>query len=255
MEHCRDKTSLKIVDLGAGTGANCIYFAERLTTSQKWILIEQDSKLCREAHQRISTHFQQNGWSCVEDDARVFARKGGRQVHVEIINQSFFDLESIITPQKVDLVMAAAVFDLLQEEEFRQLANAIFNCAPALFTTMNYTTMKFIPEAENDDYYIRLYEAHMQRNGGMGADCTQQMHDVFLEMDLQIELGKSQWQLVPTASRMHYFLLGFMEEAIGEMLENSATEQAALKNWLATKRNHPALSVEVNHFDLLVRKV
>ncbi len=250
-QYAMQHSSLRLLDIGAGTAANCLYFAERLPLDQEWWLVEQDAQLCQAARERLQDHYGTMGAGVSSDEKGLTVNVQGRHIRINLLNGSFFELEHHFSPGQLDVTLAAAVFDLLTLAELEQVLTAIFHLSPALFTTMNYTGMSITHSQAAK--YIAHYEAHMQRHAGLGKDGAAALVAYAREKDFTIIDGLSQWQLDITAQRMHHFLLGFMENSIGEML-TTAAEQQAFDQWLAALRADRSLEMTVDHQDIWIVK-
>lgn len=73
-------------------------------------------------------------------------------------------------------------------------------------------------------------------------------------MNAQVVHGESTWRLLPTDTKMMKLLLGFMENAIPEILENENEKQAFLE-WINDKYyllEQGLLEMKVEHGDVFV---
>ena len=53
LAHFANQEVITLVDVGAGTGSNCLYFMDQLPQNQKWYLIEQDDALQKATIRRL----------------------------------------------------------------------------------------------------------------------------------------------------------------------------------------------------------
>ena len=49
LNHLKNKSSVTILDIGSGTGSNCLYFLEKMPAVQNWIFVEHDERLSKYA--------------------------------------------------------------------------------------------------------------------------------------------------------------------------------------------------------------
>jgi SAM-dependent methyltransferase len=258
LDFVKAKQKITIVDIGSGTGANCLYFIEKLEKDQQWFLIERDARFFKPAFQRLAEFADTIGYDFQIEGKVLKIEIEKKKVNINFVNDSFFRLPDLVDLKKADVVMAAAVFDLLSENQFTALSDSIFSNEIVLLTTMNYFGMCLQPESELDQKFIALYESHMNRQQDFGRSmgknvnaCTEKY---FTKKDYNFIKGKSTWQIPPEALQMHNYLLGFMENSISEML-SGVDETAVFKQWLSEKRalsQNQRLSIKVEHFDFFI---
>ncbi len=258
LDHFKEKQKITIVDIGSGTGANCLYFFEKLKQDQQWFFIEKDSRLVEPTFERLKTYANHQGYDFQSKEKSLKIIADSKEINILIINDSFFKLSQLVDLDKVDVVMAAAVFDLLSTDQFIKLVDSIFSREIALLTTMNYSEMYFYPELDLDKKFITLYESHMNRQQrfgkGMGKGCSPFFERYLTERNYNFTKGSSSWNIDKKAFEMHNYLLGFMEKSIGELLENPE-EKILFDQWLSEKRTlsqNQLLTIEVEHFDFFI---
>ncbi len=256
INHFRFKEKLSILDIGAGTGANCLYFMERLFKNQEWTLIEKDPQLCEACKQRIERFLLDYNFFYTYEDNVFRIKIWESRVKIKIINASFFDLKELVDLDQIDVLMAAAVFDVLTLEQFEEVMKPIVASKTALFTSMNYHSMKCLPEESLDIEFVSAYENHMMREQtigvAMGPKCSSLIEAFFKQHQIEFIKGSSQWKLDERAQKMHSFLLNFMEGALGE---EALVDLKIFNSWLSEKRalsQSGRLNMEVNHLDYFV---
>jgi len=258
VHHFQWNEKLSIVDIGSGTGANCLYFMERLFKNQQWTLIEQDAALCEATIDQIERFLQDYNFF-YSFDKNVFRIKVWEsRVKIIILNASFFEMEDLVDWDETDVVMAAALFDVLTFEQFKSVVSPIIEKEIALFTTMNYQSMRFQPSDEKAIKYIQAYEDHMVREQStgiaMGPNSSTLMEQFFEKHSLNLVKGESLWQLEKKDKKIKQYLLGFMEEALQTYLDDPKED---FKNWLVDRKKEVegnALSIEVSHMDYFLHK-
>lgn len=252
------KQSITIVDIGSGTGANCLYFLEKSEHDQQWFLVEKDSRFAQPTIQKLVEFAERSGYDfqTLEDLFKI--ETVTKKVSISLVKDDFFRLPELVDLKKVDVVMAAAVFDLLSEDQFIALADNIFSNQIALLTTLNYTGMSFQPELSLDKKYIALYESHMNRRQdfgkAMGKNAAVFIEKYFHKKGYPFIKGESIWQVSPADLKMHDYLFGFMENSISQML-SEADEIHAFQQWLSDKRSlsqNQLLAIEVQHVDFFL---
>jgi len=168
IDYLKTKQSVVIVDVGAGTGSNCLYFLDKLKQDQSWTFIEKDPALAPALIQRLEAYaaFHKYNWSLENGVYKM--QTPFNQMTFKIISDTFLQIDQLLDLSKVDLVVANAVFDLLPKVQISQFLDPLIQNKIACLFTLNYTAMKFTPEDPFDQSYIDLYDAHMERPQSFG---------------------------------------------------------------------------------------
>ncbi len=249
------KKELRFLDIGSGTGANFLHFYESLPFAQNWILMDHDPRLLQASLQRIEAEAKAKAYPVFVEDHRLRLVCPDGDVCIEVLSGAFEEVEKLVALASLDLVMASAFFDLFTREKLDHFLQKIKKASCGLLLTLNYSEMTFSPELSLDKKVVQWYEAHMQRpqNSGaaMGPDCSRQIQASLENGAIDFVAGKSIWKIGEKDQAMSRFLLGFMEEAIGE-LALPEKEQEAFEDWLRIRKKEleeEGLALEVAHFD------
>ena len=259
LDYLKNKSSVTILDIGSGTGSNCLYFLEKMPAVQNWIFVEHDERLSKYALERIKKQASQLGYTIEVGPQKLILQKEDRQVEITYLTDSFLDLDKKVDLSKVDLVTAGAVFDLLSFKQFVDIASVILENEIVLLATMNYAEMNFSPEEASDVLFIEKYEKHMSRpqdfGKAMGKDCSRSMVKFFRKHQREITYGASVWKLNGDEEETHSCLFKFMKSAVTEMLEEEE-HTALFSKWLYLKKELAAegkLETSIQHYDIFVK--
>ena len=253
------KKSMTIIDLGSGTGSNCLYFFEKFPSQQKWIFIEKEEIISEYALARLSKEAANKNYTATRNGASLILSKDERTIDIEYRTGSFLDLAEIVDLDKVDLVMASAVFDLIAFPQFLDIASVLLEKKLPLLTTLNYAEMNFSSEEPLDIFFIEKYESFMTRprsfGKAMGKKCPRVLVDFFQKQKAEVIFGSSIWKLEGTpAKAMNLHVLNFMEKASSQMIENDE-EKILFEKWINNKKEmieQGTLNTYIQYYDLFV---
>lgn len=246
---------LNLLDVGSGTGANFLHFFESIPASQNWFFLDHDSRLLTASLQRIATYVAERGYPMTKQKDGLELQVEGQVITVKTISGSFEELENLLPLADLDLVMASAFFDLFMPSQLQSFLDKVFAANCDLLLTLNYASMTFAPAHPLDEAMVAWYEQHMQRPkaGGipMGPNCSRLIRKYLEEKQLYFWEEPSVWKIGGADQAMLRFLLGFMEEALGE-LDLLEEEKEQIAAWLRMRREQVdalKLHLEVSHFD------
>ncbi|MEQ8706997.1 MAG: class I SAM-dependent methyltransferase [Phaeodactylibacter sp.] len=262
LQYFSDHTSVSIIDIGAGTGANFIYLAEKLPQSQQWALLELNPTLLKHARERLKIWGAAKGYAVSESTQELHFKKSQQHISVRFVNGSFLELPQLLPLQRYHLVTASAVFDLLSKEMLQRLVQTFHGNRLALLATLNYESMSYLPADAADEHWTGLYEKHMQRSQdfgrALGPDCASYLEHCYKELPKdQLLRAPSRWQIEPGDAAMHQHMLEFLERSLNEMASIGHSGQE-LQQWLQQKHQclqDRQLRLTVTHSDLFTAPV
>jgi hypothetical protein len=217
---------LRIVDLGAGTGANLRWLSSRLPDPdrQQWTLVDHDpGLLARGPVQATALRAD------VADLTAVLAELGG-----------------------ADLITTAALLDLLDRRELAAIVDAVVAAGlPALFSLSVTGEAVLEPADPQDGPLAEAFNAHQRRDGRPGPDSAAVTAELFAGHGWPVRSVSTPWELTSDESALvNAWLEGRVEAAVEDRPE--LAEEAA--GWLRRRRDQlaaGALTVRVGHVDLL----
>ncbi len=220
-------SGLRIVDLGAGTGANLRWLAPRLPEPdrQHWMLVDHDpGLLARGPVQATPVRAD------VADLARVLPELGG-----------------------ADLITTAALLDLLDVPQLTAIVDAVVAAAvPALFSLSVTGEARLTPPDPQDGPLAEAFDAHQRRDARPGPGAGAVVAALFRDRGWAVLEAGTAWQLSSSsdAALIDAWLTGRVEAAV----EHRADLAAAADGWLARRRDQltaGVLDVTVGHVDVL----
>lgn len=247
----------RILDLGAGTGNNCRYFIPRIEQAQKWVLVELNADLRKEAMDSLSKLGEERGYQVQREHNRLMW-EGPKQVEIQLLDASFLQLDTILESETFDLALAGAVLDLLSKKLLVKLLDALHHRKIPLLATLNICGMKFDNATAEDMHYTKLYLQHMERpqpfGQALGSSCITFLKNWLGAQKRRFLIDSSDWIVDTAAHLMHEFILDYMANAVPELLQSEA-EKMAFQDWTGSKRvlsKEEKLSLRVEHFDIFI---
>ena len=252
----RSQAPHHIVDIGAGLGANVRHLASLLPGSQRWTLVDTDPANLSLAIPTLLAWATSQGWPCHTEDRRLHIERDGGALSISTLCASLLDLGAHLDLDRVDLVTANALFDLLTRAQLDAFVHQLRHHRLPLLATLNYTSMRFAPPCPTDPTWIRAYEAHMTRpqphGCAMGPSCASQLTEALALVGHTLDLTSSPWHIPPSEPAMLALMLDFMEGAVPQMLRDQAEAQS-FSHWLAQRRREAEtgrLEISVEHSDV-----
>ena len=230
-----DTPSIRVVDLGSGTGSNLRATAPLLGPMQEWTLVDYDPALLEEAARALTL------WA---DEARAIGDslvliKSGKNIGVSFriadLNQ---ELDAVLE-NRPDLVTASALFDLISAEWMARFAKTVVASGANFYTVLTYDGRdEFSPAHGQDRAVIAAFAEHQMRDKGFGPaagpKAAKALVDAFVSAGYSVETGDSPWVLTKADTALVQELLGGLARAVGE---TGKVPAEALADWLAFHKN------------------
>ncbi|MEM1371710.1 MAG: class I SAM-dependent methyltransferase [Pseudomonadota bacterium] len=237
------RDSLRIIDLGCGTGANLRGTAHLLPPQQAWTLIDYDPGLLTAARAELTA------WAdAATDDSGILKLRYGRQ-QIDVTFRSINlakDLEDALSAP-ADLITASAFFDLVSPEFIKAFASSVGAKKAAFLTVLTYNGIsQWTPRHPIDQSIIAAFHRHQTTDKGFGTACgpmaAANLADQFRLNDYIVQEGDSPWRLSPRdASLIAELRSGHAAAA----KETGLIDKDTTAKWAAIERT----SVTIGHTD------
>jgi len=143
-DHFEGRSALRMLDLGAGTGANLRAIAPLIDPPQHWLLADRDAALLAYCEPAPGTTIER------------------RQIDLAA------DLSGLFDPAP-DLVTASALLDLCGADWIDRLVALARGCGAALYTTLSYDGREqWRPPHRLDAAVLAAFHADQRRDKGLG---------------------------------------------------------------------------------------
>lgn len=230
----RGQGSLRIVDLGAGTGAHLRRTAPRLKVRQRWVLIERDSALIAAGGVRLAR-----------------APVAWRYLALDLAR----DLDELerLGP---DLLTASALLDLVSAAWLERLAELRRRAGAALYVVLTIDgCLRWRPDDPADAACHALVERHQRTDKGfgpaLGPEATTALQHLLTPEPGELLLARSDWRLGPEASALQEELLRGYRAAAVAVAPERAGEIDAWAERRARRIAEGRSTLLVGHQDLL----
>ncbi|MEP9376141.1 SAM-dependent methyltransferase [Aquabacter sp. CN5-332] len=237
---------LRIVDLGAGTGANLRASAPYFGPHQHWHLLDYEPALLAQARRALAA------WAdgCETQDDALLLTKDSRRITVDFTVADLARSLAEIGRPRPHLVTASAFFDLVSAPFIDAFAAEVAHLNAAFLTvlTCNGRDMWAPPHA-GDAAIAAAFAADQGKDKGfgpaLGNAASDHLERAFRSHDYAVERADSPWRLGPEDGGLVRALAEGTAAAAVETGRIAATEAAA---WAEARRS---ASCEIGHTDLL----
>jgi Methyltransferase domain len=228
------RTSIRIVDLGAGTGSNVRYLTRHLSSPQSWLLVDRDPELLAEARSRT-------------------AGAG----HVETCELDLGKLDSPAIFSGCHLLTASALLDLVSEAWLHSLAEHCRTSGAAALFALTYDgrSHSWPPEPEDDTIRALMNEHQKQNDKGFGKaagpDATACAARAFAAAGYHVQCEASDWILESDSGELQRELIEGWAVAAREIAPDRSS---MIGGWASRRLAHldeGHSRITVGHQDLI----
>lgn len=246
----RDRETVSVTDLGAGSGSMLRALAPRLPSRQSWTLVDQDRALLDHARERLS------GWA---DEAEqrgdcVALRKGPAEIAVATEIGDLAQSPLPASAAAADLVTASAFFDLVSLDWLNAFVAELAAARRPLYAPLVYFGLKtFQPEHVLDGPVLGAFNRHQGGDKGfgpaLGLGATAALAGAASHAGYRCVMGASPWRLGPQDHGLVERLVADMARAVAETDDPPQNLDA----WLAHRLEAaPSGAAQVIHVDLFL---
>ena len=222
--HFEDRASVRVLDLGCGTGSNMAATSKLLPNNQHWTLVDNDLALLHRIEPVNNIPFETQQADLAHDLDALF-------------NQQF------------DLVTASALFDLAGSTFTHELVRRTSEISAAFFTVLTYDGHEgWLPAHKYDAQVLAAFHADQHTDKGLGPalgpEATKFLASAFTEAGYETQVGKSDWHLSDAKdTALIRMLADGIHAATAPVLGDTAV------SW--HEERVKASSVRIGHLDLI----
>ena len=247
---------IRVLDLGAGTGANLRYLAPRLRGTQDWLLTDNDPALLSALPRVMRAWVDAEGWEVAERPHGLSVRSCAFSAG---ILSHRCDLAADLGRLPIgnrDLVTTSALLDLVSGDWLEALAAGCRRKRAAALLALTYDgRMGFDPQEPEDAEVTALVNRHQLTDKGfgpaLGPGAANAAAFLFASLGYRVHTRRSDWQMDRGQAEIQRVLIAGWTTAATEMAPHRS---AGLEDWRRRRLAHVAASrarLRVGHVDLL----
>jgi hypothetical protein len=265
-------SACRVIDLGAGTGANFRLLAPQIEADQDWLLLDHDPALLTAQRAAIIRWAQHHGWRIHEgdegndDDADSGLVVATGQWRWRVRSQQI-DLQRSLEQLDLDAcdgVTTTAFLDLVSAEWIERLCTQLADAARPLLATLTVDGRReWHPPLEDD---ARLHQAFLQHQAGdkgfgpaLGIAAVDEIASRLAARRFVVSTARSDWQIGPERAALLQQMIDeaaavAAETAPARALAEQQRQASSVAAWAARRHaqvSSGALSLTVGHRDLL----
>lgn len=241
-----DRASVRITDLGCGTGSNLRGLSPALGDRQAWRLVDYDRKLLEAARRSLA------GWadSATQDNGELHLRCSGKALQVSLVEADLASGLDAVLDRPADIITCAAFFDLVSPQWLVRFSEALAARRLPLYGVLTYDGIqRWRPPHPLDMRIANAFNAHQGGDKGFGPaagpNAVRLLCEALEGRGYRVVTGISPW----TLGQDQRALLGELVDGIaGAALETGQVEKAEAGEWCMAR--HDALSGEIGHTDI-----
>lgn len=223
---------IRMIDVGAGSGANQRWLAPRLPFRQRWVHLDHDPAILGHTH------------AVVDTDSVVDTR---------LVVGGIDELAALISTDRTPTVITcAAVLDVLIRSDVDLLCGLIAaHRVPALLSLSVTGTVRHDPEDPLDQALLDAFNAHQRRDGRAGPDAPALVRAFCAAAGVRVLTVPTPWVLDRRSDPG--FVARFLSERVAAAIEQDPSRAASASAWLERRLSSlDRESVTVDHEDLLI---
>jgi hypothetical protein len=239
---------VRVLDLACGAGCNLRGQALHLPPRQSWRLVDNDPQLLDAARTALVA------WAdCVESPEPLTLLKADRWLEIAFERGDLARFDPAVLAGELDLVTAAAFFDLVSSSWIDAFCAALAERRLPLYAVLTYDgSERWSPAHDADGEMLAAFHKHQSRDKGFGPatgpGAAALLRDASERRSYAVETAPSPWRLGPSESELMRALADGSAQAVAE---TRLVPAEIVEAWRASRR--VATGCKIGHVDLFAR--
>ena len=247
---------LRLIDLGAGAGANARVLAPLIGGDQDWLLIDDDAALLEAQAAEHLAWAADTGWAVAHAEERVVIHAGDARWRFTAQQQDLARHAAIAGIERCDGVSMSALTDLVTSAWIDALLAQLAPRRRPLLAVLTVDGRREWHPAAPEDALIRGAFARHQRGDkgfgpALGGDAPDYLAARLAAGGYAVTVAPSDWQIDGAQREMVAAVIAGEARAAAEAQPDAAAEIAAWQARREAELATGALSLRIGHRDVL----
>lgn len=249
-------TSIRLVDLGAGSGANCRALMPRIAGDQEWILIDRDRALIAAQEEEFTLWARRQGYPILAGGGRITLTAGSARWSVTSMPLDLAREPDAPAALHADGVTTAALLDLVSVPWIDALAaDLVRQRLPFLAVLTVDGARDWAPPVAEDAIVGQAFRAHQVGDKGfgpaLGGAAPAYLADALAKRGARVEQAPSPWRLDARQEPLLTVLAADEARVARETAPHQAANIALWEKRRQEQLENGILGLTVGHRDLL----
>ena len=196
----RSGMPVRLVDLGAGTGANCRALLPRIGSDQEWILIDSDRDLVAAQSEEFTAWARRQGYPILAGGGRMMITAGHASWNVTSQPVDLARDQASLAALEADGVTAAAFFDLVSAGWLERFADWLVARRVPLFAALTVDGRRDWQPAVAEDTILReAFQRHQAIDKGfgpaLGGAAPRMLVETLAGRNFRVTEARSDWHI------------------------------------------------------------
>lgn len=243
-----DLRTVRVLDLGTGTGSNIRYLTPHLPRRQRWLIADRDPLLLALVPARMVPWASAHGLDvrprpggCTIDGTSLQCEIDARVTDLCRLDDDLFEGQDVVT--------ASALLDLASAPWLQALAERCREAGAAALFTLTYNGWSTCAPEEPEDEAIRdLLNRHQHTDKGLGGaaagpDAAELAPRCFEDEGFRVRTARTDWHLDSAHADMQRMLVDGWSEAALELIGGNGVSPwpltpADIEDWRRRRHDH-----------------
>lgn len=247
---------VRLIDLGAGSGANARALLPRIAGDQEWLLVDHDRDLLTAQTNEFTSWARRQGYPITAGGGRIAIAARPARWQIAAMPLDLSDNLASLAAFDADGVTAAAFFDLVSPAWLEGFVATIAQRRVPLLAALTVDGRRiWQPALAEDGIVADAFARHQRRDKGfgpaLGGDAAAMLERLLVDAGFRVERAVSDWRL---SARDGALLAALVTGEAGAARDAAPEAAESIAAWEKRRREHLAasrLGLTVGHCDLL----